>query len=44
MYSTQFEPEIFGTYISRINWIYMCFRANMYIPKGKTKKNGGKEK
>ena len=38
VYSTQFAPDIFGTYMKRINWIYVWFRENMYIPKGKTKK------
>ena len=34
--------RIFGRYMRRNDWILSAFRANMYLPKGKTK-NGGKD-
>ena len=40
---TQFSSEIFVHIMSRKNWIYIWFRANMSIPKGKTKNTEGQD-
>lgn len=39
--NTQIPLQIFVQIMFRINLLLSASRANMYLPKGKTKKNGG---